>query len=100
VANQDFALYGNDLLIQNGDFAIAESDPQHIADTINAFPGWWKENPADGVGIFQYINSGGQEQTIRKNLIIQLKSDGYTVSNPKVDVDSSGKITITPNATP
>lgn len=100
MANQDFALYGNDLLIQNGDLAIAESDPQHIADTINAFPGWWKENPADGVGIFQYINSGGQEQTIRKNLIIQLKSDGYTVSNPQVDVDSSGQITITPNATP
>lgn len=99
MANQDFALYGNDLLIQAGDFAIAESDPQHIADTINAFPGWWKENPADGVGIFQYMNSTGQEQTLKKNLIIQLKSDGYTVSNPVVDVDSAGNITVTPNAT-
>lgn len=42
-ANQDIALMHNDLLIRNGDFVIGESDEQHIMDTINAFPGWWKE---------------------------------------------------------
>ena len=52
--NQDFALSANDLYISNGDFAISESDNQHIADTLNAFPGWWKENPADGIGVFAY----------------------------------------------
>jgi len=97
--NQDFALYGNDLLIENGDLAIAESDAQHIADTMNAFPGWWKENPADGVGVFQYFNSAGQEQTLKRNLRIQLISDGYNVSNPEVEVSAEGNLTINPNAT-
>ena len=99
MANQDFALYGNDLLIQNGDIAITESDPQHIADTLNAFPGWWKENPADGIGIFQYVSSGGQEQNLKRQIIIQLQSDGYTVSNPLVNTDANGNLLITPNAT-
>lgn len=96
--NQDFALSNNDLVCVNGDFAIAESDVQHIQDTINAFPGWWKNNPQDGVGIFQYVNSGGQEQTIKRSLMINLQSDGYSVSAPVVETDSSGKLTVQPNA--
>lgn len=96
--NQDFALYGNDLLIENGDFAIGESDAQHIADNMNAFPGWWKEYPADGVGVFQYFNSAGQEQALQRNLRIQLMADGYNVSNPEVNVDADGNMTINPNA--
>lgn len=99
MANQDFAILNNDLLCVNGDIAIAESDVQHIDDTINAFPGWWKNNPADGVGIFQYVNSSGQEQTIKRSLIINLQSDGYLVTNPVVFTDNSGKIIIQPNAT-
>jgi hypothetical protein len=96
--NMDFALNGNDLYIVDGDIAIAESDNQHIADTLNAFPGWWKENPQDGVGIFQYLNSSGQEQLIRKNIMMQLQSDGYNVSNPIVSTDVNGQLNIIPNA--
>lgn len=95
--NQDFAILNNDLLCQNGDIAIAESDVQHIEDTINAFPGWWKNNPQDGVGIFQYVNSIGQEQVIKRAIQINLQSDGYSVSNPEVNVAGS-TITINPNA--
>jgi hypothetical protein len=95
--NQDFAIKDNDLLCQNGDIAIANSDVQHIEDTINAFPGWWKNNPADGVGIFQYVNSSGQEQTIKRSVMLNLQSDGYTVNNPEVNVSGS-IITINPNA--
>jgi len=97
--NQDLAIINNDLIILNGDFAIAASDVQHIDDTINAFPGWWKNNPADGVGIFQYLNSAGQEQTIKRALILQLTSDGYQVSNPSVSTDAAGNLNISPNAT-
>lgn len=99
MARQDLALLDNDLLIQNNDFMIAESDVQHIDDTINAFPGWWKNYPEDGVGIFQYLNSIGTEQTIKKALIINLQSDGYFVNNPIIETDSSGKLNIIPNAT-
>lgn len=97
--NQDIGLQGNDLNIIDGDLVIAESDTQHVADTINAFPGWWKENPADGVGVFQYLNSGGQEQALKRSMIINLSADGYTVSNPEVGVNSSGQLIINPNAT-
>ena len=66
--SQDIALFKNDLYCLDGDFAISESDEQHVSDTISAFPGWWKQNPADGVGILQYINSTGQEQTLSRSM--------------------------------
>lgn len=97
--NQDFGLSGNDLVIEDGDFIISNSDQQHIADTINAFPGWWKENPADGVGIFQYLESSGQEQAIERSVKINLQSDGYQVGNPNVSKDAAGTLTIDPQAT-
>lgn len=99
MANQDFGLQNNDLYIVDGDLAIVESDAQHVADTLNAFPGWWKENPADGVGVFQYLNSAGQEQALRRSIKINLQSDGYTVNNPEVKVNSDGLFEINPNAT-
>ncbi len=98
--NQDFALYGNDLFISNGDFAIAESDVQHIADTINAFPGWWKENPGDGIGIMAYSNAPTELQTLKREMTLQLTADGYKVTNPTVELDASGKLIINPNAVP
>jgi hypothetical protein len=97
-ANLDILLNNNDLVFENGDFVIGESDQQHIADTINAFPGWWKEDPADGVGIFQYLNSGGQEQAIARSIKINLQSDGYQVGNPNVTTDLAGSMTIDPQA--
>lgn len=99
MANQDFSLQGNDLLIQLGDFAIGVSDNQHIADTLNAFPGWWKQYPADGVGVFAFYNSAGAEQILKRKIAIQLKSDGYTVGNPEVTVSAAGQLTVNPNAT-
>lgn len=99
MASKDFGLFQNDLITDDGDFVISLSDQQHIADTINAFPGWWKENPADGVGIFQFLESSGQEQEIERSVKINLQSDGYQVGNPNVSKDSNGNLTIDPQAT-
>jgi hypothetical protein len=96
--NYDIALMQNDLQIRDGDFLIAESDEQHIMDTVNAFPGWWKENPPDGVGVFGYLNSAGQQQQLQRAIKLNLTSDGYTVTNPTVVVSSDGLV-INPNAT-
>lgn len=96
--NYDISLLNNDLLIQNGDFVIAESDEQHIVDTINAFPGWWKEDVADGVGLLQYVKSSGKQQEITRSVKIHLQSDGYQVSNPTVTLDPDGLMIINPNA--
>lgn len=98
-SNLDIALFQNDLQIRDGDFIIAESDEQHVADTINAFPGWWKEFPADGVGIFAYLNSSGQEQALARSIKINLTSDGYIVNNPSILTDEAGLLTVNPNAT-
>lgn len=97
--NQDIGLLGNDIGIQYGDLMIVESDTQHIADTLNAFPGWWKQYPADGVGVFQYLNSAGQQQALKRSMQIQLTADGYKVSNPQVTIDATGHLTVNPNAT-
>jgi hypothetical protein len=96
--NQDFALSGNDLVIIDGDFAIGESDVQHVADMLNAFPGWWKEFPQYGVGLMQYFNGDADPQTIKKNAKIMLSADGYNVDNMTVTI-VDGLLTINPNAT-
>src|ERR1700744_3188772 len=85
-----------DLLFANGDLVTGLSDEQHIQDTINAFPGWWKEFPADGVGIISYLKSSGKQQQLARNVQLQLQADGYTVDNPSVNI-STDSIIINPN---
>lgn len=94
---QDIKLSNNDLVIQNGDFVISESDEQHIQDTINAFPGWWKMNPADGVGIRAWQYSPSNAQAMNKIIRLNLNADGY-ICSPSVTLDVTGKLTIITNA--
>lgn len=96
--SRDISIVSNDLYIVNGDFFIADSDVQHVSDTIAAFPGWWKENPSDGVGMLAYMNSSGKEQEIERKIRVQLIADGYTAT-PSVSVTTGGQLTINPNAT-
>jgi len=90
-----------DILIEivNNDVQFVLSDTQHVEDTINAAPGWWKENPSDGVNIRAYLNSDGQAQVLARSITVQLQSDLYTVTNPQVVFDTNGKLFINPNAT-
>ena len=90
-----------DILIEvvNNDIQYVLSDVQHVEDTINAAPGWWKENPSDGVNIRAYLNSDGQAQVLARSIAVQLQSDLYIVTNPTVNFDTNGKLFISPNAT-
>lgn len=97
-SNKDIALFQNRLVFNNGDFMITDSDMQHVSDTIAAFPGWWKENPTDGVGLFSYLHSGGQEQKLKRSLKINLLNDGYRADAVDVNIDAAGNLTIIPNA--
>ena len=94
----DIRLQDNDLLISGGDLVVGASDMQHIEDTINAFPGWWKEHPKDGVGIFAYMNSSGRQQELARKIKLELQSDGYNVERPIIDISQDG-IKVNPNAT-
>ena len=89
-----------DILIEvlNNDIQYILSDTQHVEDTINAAPGWWKENPSDGVNIRAYLNSDGQAQVLARSIQVQLQSDLYIVTNPVVKFDANGKLYIKPNA--
>ena len=99
IVRKDFGLDENgDLLFVNGDFAIVESDQQHVADTINASPGWWKEFPLDGVSIITYAKSAGGAQKLARKIKIELQKDKYQVSNPVIEFGSDGKLNIYPNA--
>ncbi len=86
------------LEIENNDLVWDVSDEQHIEDTINASPGWWKENFADGVGIRVYLNSDGQQQVLARAIKIQLTSDLYTVTNPSIVFNANGQLIINPSA--
>lgn len=95
--SQDIAVYRNDLYIIDGDFAISFSDQQHISDTIAAFPGWWKQNPPDGVGVLQYINSAGKVQELERSVKLNLQSDGYKMGDADF-TNSNDLVIINPNA--
>ena len=92
----DIKLINNDLVISNDDLVLVESDDQHIADTINASPGWWKETPTDGVSLMKYLKGRNVEQDLSRSIQINLKVDGYD-SRPAVSYDSSGKLIIDTN---
>ena len=84
-------------MFANNDLFFVESDMQHIIDTMNAFPGWWKENPLDGVGIMAYTKSSTDLQELNRKVKIELISDGYKSTAPVVTL-INGQLTINPNA--
>jgi hypothetical protein len=69
-----------DLVIENGDFSVSESDQQHIILIINTFPGHWKQFPTCGTGIIQYLASSGQGSKLNRSIRVQLEADGFTVN--------------------
>jgi len=95
MARTDIQLLDNDLIIQNNDLVIGESDDQHIEDTINAGPGWWKENYTDGVNIRQYLKSKNFQE-INRSITLNLADDGYAAS--PIISNNNGQLTINPNA--
>ncbi len=92
----DIQLDNNDVVIINDDIVLVESDDQHAIDTINACPGWWKENFPDGVAIVSFLKARGVEQELSRSIKLNLQSDGYT-STPVVSFDNVGKLVIEAN---
>lgn len=86
-----------DLIFSDGDFAVRASDEQHVVLIVNTSIGSWKQYPLVGVGLRQYLGSSGQIQTIKRNISLQLESDGY--SDVAVKLGQSGEnITYSINA--
>lgn len=82
-----------DLLIQNGDFVIGESDEQHILDIMQSMPGWFKQFPLVGFNPYQYLNARVSVTDLNKNAKIQLQADGYTNITTDLTQDANNNLT-------
>jgi hypothetical protein len=98
MANDFLQNNDEDLIFSNGDFAVGDSEQQHISDIIYSAPGWFKEFPAVGVNIQQYLSGAGISDDLNRNLKLQLQSDGYSVTTAKFIQDGENLILDT-NAT-
>lgn len=85
--NTDVLLDENgDLLIENGDFSIGESDQQHVNCIFIAHPGHYKQFPLTGFGASRYLKKSTMtKQEFIRNLTMQLEQDGY--KNPEISND-------------
>lgn len=84
-----------DLLIQNGDFVIGQSDQQHVLDMMDCQMGELKEFPLAGFGAINYIKRRISAVEFKRDLKLQLNYDGYVdaaidlskgIENLKIDL--------------
>ena len=78
-----------DLDTTTGDILTATSDYQHQADILLARKGYYKERPAVGVGVEDYINETDPEGLLR-SIRKELAGDGMKVT--KVTITTEGEI--------
>lgn len=74
------------LQFADGDFAIGQSDQQHVEDILDLQPGEIKEFPIIGFGAINYIKRTITPSEFKRDLKIQLNMDGY--SNPVIDTST------------
>lgn len=90
--------FDNAYMNANNDAEWYPSDIDHIRNTINATPGSYKESPADGVAIMNYLNSSGQEDEVAQKVIFELNKDQYPCNTPIVKYDiQTNQLNIDPN---
>ena len=80
------------LLIENGDFALVESEQDHIKDIVLDNKGEWKQFPLVGVGALQFLNATRNLDDVRKKIQVQLEYDDFRVDS--IGQDKNGQIRI------
>jgi len=77
----------NDLSIENGDWAIDQSDDQNIQAIMQASKGQFYENLLLGYGITTKINSPVQKSIEKRAIRQEMKLDNYNVSTLIIEDD-------------
>jgi hypothetical protein len=72
-----------DLLIENGDFVIGESNHQHIELLLTSMPGDWKAHPETGVGL-ALAQNGIIDGFLKRTIAVQLEADGFKLENLEI----------------
>jgi hypothetical protein len=80
-----------DIIIENGDFKIGDSDYQHIKDNIDAQKGWFRESSHLGCAVWNKLN-GVIDSSYMQTIRVNLEADGYKVQ--KVSVSETGELLI------
>ena len=68
----------NDLIFQNGDFKIGESEEQEIKMILQAVKNDYKQYPELGVDLIKFIGSSGSNLKLKKEIKVNLRIDNKT----------------------
>jgi len=74
----------NDLNIYQGDFKVGAADLHHVEVLLISAPGSFKQSPLTGANIRSLI-SGKVDVATRRDIKVQLASDGYKAKNVTID---------------
>jgi hypothetical protein len=94
---KDFIFDNDDIVIENGDFKLTESDTYHIRDIIEGYKGQYYKEPLIGVGIGRYDHASDSEIEIKREIKIQLESDNYKVDDITVEFQDDSLVIETKN---
>jgi hypothetical protein len=73
-----------DLVIENGDFKVADPTSQNQQLIIASQKGEWKQNPLTGVGIADWLK-GEKQGGLKAEIKQQLKGDGMKVNKIEIN---------------
>jgi hypothetical protein len=97
---QDIAVNSNnnELLIQEGDFAVLASDAQHGEHIVVSSKGNWTGAPLVGVGIWAYLNAPLSSlvlRNLRQKITLQFEYDGLKITELQIPSLDNIKINAT-----
>ena len=75
-----------DLLIENGDFVIGDSNEQHIRHILRLAPGQNRMAPLLGANIIENLK-GNLDGDFKRKIRIMLAMDGVTVNDVQINND-------------
>lgn len=70
-------------LIENGDFVVAPSEEQEVAEILTMSPGEIKEDPIMGPDLIRLIKSNGHKLDVRRVIKLHLARDGKNYEDYK-----------------
>ena len=94
--SKDFIFDDNDdFIIEDGDFAVGQSDDQNIEAIILAEKGQFYENLLLGYGIYHRQNGPFNKNQERKEIRQELRRDNYDIV--QLDIDRNFNLAIDAN---
>ena len=84
-----------ELIIQNGDFLIRDSDAQHIQHILQTNKGENTQYPLLGAGLDRFLNFSGSRLHLKQAIRKALQMDGYRIQSLSVSDDFQIEINAT-----